>query len=227
MARTATSPGAPTTRLGKTAYEFDERMHLTPWIRRTLNKVYPDHWSFLLGEIALYSFIVLLLSGTYLTFFFDASMQEVVYEGSYAPAARRGDVGGLRLDAATVLRRARRPVHAPGPPLGRAAVRRGDRRPPDAHLLHGRVPPAARDQLADRRRDAGPRPAHGRHRLLAAGRPALRHRSPHHQRDPAVRPGHRHLGALRGVQRGLRRHRDHRALLHRPRAAAARRSCCC
>jgi ubiquinol-cytochrome c reductase cytochrome b subunit len=83
--RTATSPGAPTTRLGKTAYEFDERMHLTPWIRRTLNKVYPDHWSFLLGEIALYSFIVLLLSGTYLTFFFDASMQEVVYEGSYAP----------------------------------------------------------------------------------------------------------------------------------------------
>ncbi len=41
-------------------------------MRRTLNKVFPDHWSFLLGEIALYSFIVLLLSGTYLTFFFDA-----------------------------------------------------------------------------------------------------------------------------------------------------------
>src|SRR3954454_3159617 len=85
MARTATAPGAPTTPLGKAAYEFDERMLLTPWIRRTLNKVYPDHWSFLLGEIALYSFVVLLLSGTYLTFFFDASMQEVVYQGSYAP----------------------------------------------------------------------------------------------------------------------------------------------
>src|SRR5688500_20361480 len=83
--RTAASPGAPTTRLGKTAYELDERMLLTPWIRRTFNKVYPDHWSFLLGEIALYSFIVLLLSGTYLTFFFDASMQEVIYEGSYEP----------------------------------------------------------------------------------------------------------------------------------------------
>src|SRR3712207_1864551 len=54
-------------------------------LRRTLNKVFPDHWSFLLGEIALYSFIVLLLSGTYLTFFFDASMKEVVYSGSYAP----------------------------------------------------------------------------------------------------------------------------------------------
>jgi len=83
--RTAASPGAPTTRLGQATRTFDEQMQLTPWIRRTLNKVYPNHWSFLLGEIALYSFIVLLLSGTYLTFFFDASMVEVVYEGSYAP----------------------------------------------------------------------------------------------------------------------------------------------
>src|SRR5689334_23046420 len=84
-ARTAASPGAPTTKLGQAAYELDDRMMVAPWLRRTLNKVYPDHWSFLLGEIALYSFIVLLLSGTYLTFFFDASMREVVYDGSYAP----------------------------------------------------------------------------------------------------------------------------------------------
>src|ERR687898_1954404 len=85
MARTATAPGAPTTRLGKTAYEIDDRLIVAGPLRRTLNKVYPDHWSFLLGEIALYSFVILLLSGTYLTFFFDASMREVVYEGSYAP----------------------------------------------------------------------------------------------------------------------------------------------
>src|SRR5687767_15873933 len=85
MARTATAPGAPTTKLGQAGYEIDERMLVSPWLRRTLNKVYPDHWSFLLGEIALYSFVVLLLSGTYLTFFFDASMREVVYEGTYAP----------------------------------------------------------------------------------------------------------------------------------------------
>jgi ubiquinol-cytochrome c reductase cytochrome b subunit len=85
MARTATAPGAPTTKLGKAAYELDDRLLLSPWLRRTMNKVYPDHWSFLLGEIALYSFLILLLSGTYLTFFFDASMREVVYEGSYAP----------------------------------------------------------------------------------------------------------------------------------------------
>src|SRR3954453_11383352 len=85
MARTATAPGAPTTALGKAAAEIDDRLILSGWVRRTMNKVYPDHWSFLLGEIALYSFLILLLSGTYLTFFFDASMKEVVYNGSYAP----------------------------------------------------------------------------------------------------------------------------------------------
>src|SRR3954449_5136338 len=85
MARTATAPGVPTTRLGKATVELDERFVAANWFRRTLNKVFPDHWSFLLGEIALYSFVILLLSGTYLTFFFDASMREVVYEGSYAP----------------------------------------------------------------------------------------------------------------------------------------------
>ncbi|MCE6997709.1 ubiquinol-cytochrome c reductase cytochrome b subunit [Saccharothrix sp. S26] len=52
-------------------------------MRKQLNKVFPTHWSFLLGEIALYSFIVLLLSGTYLALFFDPSMEEVVYNGSF------------------------------------------------------------------------------------------------------------------------------------------------
>jgi ubiquinol-cytochrome c reductase cytochrome b subunit len=85
MAATVTAPGAPTSRLGKQAAEIDDRLIVAGPLRRTLNKVFPDHWSFLLGEIALYAFVVLLLSGTYLTFFFDASMREVVYEGSYAP----------------------------------------------------------------------------------------------------------------------------------------------
>ncbi|MGY1885516.1 cytochrome bc complex cytochrome b subunit [Blastococcus sp. SYSU DS0753] len=84
-ARTATAPGAPTTRVGKAALEFDDRMIVAGPVRRTLNKVFPDHWSFLLGEIALYCFIILLLSGTYLTFFFQASMTEVTYDGSYDP----------------------------------------------------------------------------------------------------------------------------------------------
>nr|WP_316528050.1 cytochrome bc complex cytochrome b subunit [Kitasatospora sp. K002] len=53
--------------------------------RELLRKIFPDHWSFLLGELALYSFVVLLLTGVYLTFFFDPSMSEVVYRGSYLP----------------------------------------------------------------------------------------------------------------------------------------------
>jgi ubiquinol-cytochrome c reductase cytochrome b subunit len=85
MAATAVAPGAPTTRLGKAATEIDDRLIVAGPLRRTLNKVFPDHWSFLLGEIALYSFLIALLSGTYLTFFFDPSLREVVYEGSYAP----------------------------------------------------------------------------------------------------------------------------------------------
>ncbi|MEU3647434.1 cytochrome bc complex cytochrome b subunit, partial [Lentzea sp. NPDC034063] len=52
-------------------------------LRKQLNKVFPTHWSFLLGEIALYSFIVLLLSGTYLALFFDPSMTEVTYNGTF------------------------------------------------------------------------------------------------------------------------------------------------
>src|SRR3712207_6783269 len=79
------APGAPKTKIGKAAVEVDERFLLAPWLRRTLHKVFPDHWSFLLGEIALYSFVILLITGTYLTLFFDASMREVVYEGAYAP----------------------------------------------------------------------------------------------------------------------------------------------
>ncbi|MGW7433200.1 cytochrome bc1 complex cytochrome b subunit [Streptomyces sp. NPDC054861] len=48
-----------------------------------VRKVFPDHWSFMIGEIALYSFVVLILTGVYLTFFFQPSMAETVYHGSY------------------------------------------------------------------------------------------------------------------------------------------------
>src|SRR6266511_3154162 len=69
----------------KTAVGLDERLQAAGLLRRTFNKVFPDHWSFLLGEIALYSFIVLLLTGTFLALFFDPSMEEVPYNGSYTP----------------------------------------------------------------------------------------------------------------------------------------------
>jgi ubiquinol-cytochrome c reductase cytochrome b subunit len=72
-------------RLAKQGDEIDSRYHPAAAVRRQLNKVFPTHWSFLLGEIALYSFIVLLITGVYLTLFFDPSMAEVTYNGVYQP----------------------------------------------------------------------------------------------------------------------------------------------
>ncbi|MFJ9366350.1 cytochrome bc complex cytochrome b subunit [Nocardia sp. NPDC101769] len=67
------------------ANEIDERYRLAAFAKRSINKVFPTHWSFLLGEIALYAFIILLLSGIYLTLYFDPSMSETVYQGAYQP----------------------------------------------------------------------------------------------------------------------------------------------
>src|SRR3978361_316051 len=63
--------------------ELDQRYHPAAGLRKQFNKVFPTHWSFMLGEGALYSFIVLLASGTYLGLFFDPSMTEVVYNGAF------------------------------------------------------------------------------------------------------------------------------------------------
>ena len=69
----------------KQADGVDSRYHLAPGLRRQINKVFPTHWSFLLGEIALYSFVILLISGVFLTLFFDPSLSEVEYNGIYEP----------------------------------------------------------------------------------------------------------------------------------------------
>jgi ubiquinol-cytochrome c reductase cytochrome b subunit len=62
---------------------LDDRFHAARGFRLLMRKVFPDHWSFMLGEIALWSFIFLLLTGTFLSLFFVPSMTEVVYHGSY------------------------------------------------------------------------------------------------------------------------------------------------
>ena len=64
---------------------IDARVGGSAFTRHALNKVFPDHWSFMLGEVALYSFVVLLLTGIFLSLFFDPSVSETVYEGSYEP----------------------------------------------------------------------------------------------------------------------------------------------
>jgi ubiquinol-cytochrome c reductase cytochrome b subunit len=67
----------------------DERSGSAPLLRKALRYVFPDHWSFLLGEIALYSFVVLVLTGIYLTLFFEPSLRETVYNGPYEPLRGR------------------------------------------------------------------------------------------------------------------------------------------
>jgi ubiquinol-cytochrome c reductase cytochrome b subunit len=85
----------PAAEAGKAGFEFfDDRLNSAKYVRKTLNKVFPDHWSFMLGEIALYSFIILLISGTFLTLFFSPSDHEVIYNGHYGP------LNGLKMSEA-------------------------------------------------------------------------------------------------------------------------------
>ena len=70
---------------GAAANYIDERTSISGLVKELGRKVFPDHWSFMLGEVALYSFVVILLSGSFLTFFFQPSMAMVTYEGSYVP----------------------------------------------------------------------------------------------------------------------------------------------
>src|SRR5690349_6712826 len=62
---------------------LDDRFHGAKGMRTFLRKIFPDHWSFMLGEIALYSFVILLLTGTFLALFFNPSMGDIVYHGTY------------------------------------------------------------------------------------------------------------------------------------------------
>jgi len=68
---------------------LDRRSGAAPFLRKALRYVFPDHWSFLLGEVALYAFIVLVATGIYLTLFFEPSLAKTVYHGQYAPLQGR------------------------------------------------------------------------------------------------------------------------------------------
>lgn len=62
---------------------FDERLGAASFARRSLRKVFPDHWSFMLGEVALYCFIILVLTGTFLAFFYVPEVSRTTYRGPY------------------------------------------------------------------------------------------------------------------------------------------------
>ena len=84
-AATATSARRTPKAVSGTVGWVDERLGVGTLTKKHLRKVFPDHWSFMLGEIALWSFVILLLTGVFLPFWFKPSMAEVTYEGSYLP----------------------------------------------------------------------------------------------------------------------------------------------
>jgi ubiquinol-cytochrome c reductase cytochrome b subunit len=71
--------------IGRAVRFLDSRAGVAPGLRKALRYVFPDHWSFLLGEIALYSFVVLVATGLFLTLFFEPDLSRTVYHGTYTP----------------------------------------------------------------------------------------------------------------------------------------------
>jgi len=81
----ATADLGPYGHVGKAVSELDERLGFAKAGRTFFDKVFPDHWSFMLGEIALYSFIVLLATGVFLTLYYVPSTGMTIYHGGYRP----------------------------------------------------------------------------------------------------------------------------------------------
>ncbi|MFC5823891.1 cytochrome b [Nonomuraea insulae] len=67
------------------ARALDDRVGGAGFLTKAMRKAFANHWTFLLGEIALYAFVVVLVTGVFLTFFFKPTMEEVIYNGSYVP----------------------------------------------------------------------------------------------------------------------------------------------
>ena len=78
-------PKGATKAVGGVVGWVDDRTGAAKGVNYLLRKVFPDHWSFMLGEIAMYSMIICLLTGAFLTFWFVPSMGLIHYEGSYIP----------------------------------------------------------------------------------------------------------------------------------------------
>ncbi|GAA2108781.1 cytochrome bc complex cytochrome b subunit [Kitasatospora saccharophila] len=81
----ASTRAKPANKAEAAADWVDGRLGIYSLAKANLRKIFPDHWSFMLGEICLYSFIIIILTGVYLTLFFKPSMAETVYHGSYLP----------------------------------------------------------------------------------------------------------------------------------------------
>jgi len=194
---------------GGIATYLDERVGSNAGAKKNLRKVFPEHWSFMLGEIALYSFIILLLSGTYLTLFFKPGMNEVVYKGSYVPlqGVRMSEAYESTMNLSFDVRGGllMRQIHHWSALIFVAAIvihlmriffTGAFRKPRELNWLIGNglltLGPGGRASA-----------------LLVTRRPALRHRSTHRRRRAAVHPGGRHLRPVLLIRRGVPRRSGH------------------
>ena len=139
-----------------------------------MSYVFPDHWSFLLGEVALYSFVVLIATGIYLALFFDPSTTQSVYHGGYAPLQGQevsaAYASALHISFAVSGGLLMRQTHHWAAHVFVAAI--------VLHLLRifftGAFRKPREHQLLDRPDAARARDPRGLRRLLAGRRPALR-----------------------------------------------------
>ena len=216
--RSAKAAMGPFGQVGKAVGELDERLGVAKGGRVFLDKIFPDHWSFMLGEISLYSFVVLLATGVFLSLFFVPSTNQVIYHGSYAPlrgqwmsAAYKSTVdisfdvrGGLLV----------RQMHHWAADIFTGSI--------VVHMARifftGAFRKPARAQLDHRPHDADPGHLRGLHRVLAARRPHLGHRAAHRLLHRRVDPAGRELPGLVPLGRALPGRHHHPPLLHHPRA---------
>ncbi len=135
----------PYGKLGQAVNELDERLGVAKGGRTFMDKIFPDHWSFMLGEIALYSFVVLLATGVFLTLYYVP-----LYGSRDLPRLLRTALWAARHPSLRILggpfvRRTWRTVDASDAPLGLRHFCGCHR---DAHgprVLYRRLPQAARD----------------------------------------------------------------------------------
>ncbi len=186
---------------GKVANELDERFGSANFVKRSARKVFPDHWSFMLGEIALYSFIILLLTGTFLTLWFKPSQTEVIYNGSYIPlhGLKMSEAYASTLDISFDVRGGLiiRQIHHWAALIFVAAMivhmcrvffTGAFRKPRETNWIIGFI-------LITSELHRGPRG------LLAAGRPAVRHRPADHRGRAALAAGGGYLPVVLPVRR--------------------------
>jgi ubiquinol-cytochrome c reductase cytochrome b subunit len=83
--RAKSQAAGPYGKVGQVLNELDDRLGVAKGGRSFMDKIFPDHWSFMLGEIALYSFVILLVTGVFLTLYYIPSTALVTYHGSYLP----------------------------------------------------------------------------------------------------------------------------------------------